>query len=182
MTIAALVIVGCISVFNLVLTIALAKKVSELSRNGASAGGASIPENALRDGSPVPQFTGRTHSGEIVSGRDLTGGRAVAGFFSTTCKPCRDQAPVFARALADYPGGRERVLAVVKGEGAVADELRAVLEPVARVVVEPAAGGPGTAAEAFGIVRWPSYVDIDAEGRITNRLSVDELTTEPAAL
>ncbi|MFF1903473.1 TlpA family protein disulfide reductase [Kitasatospora sp. NPDC058218] len=130
----------------------------------------------------MPDFRTVSHTDGPISGNDLTGDRAVVGFFSTTCGSCLEQAPDFVKAVTDYPGGRERVVAVVKGSGPVGDNLVAILEPVARVVVEPAGVGEGSVAEAFGVVRWPSYVDIDAAGRITNRLLPAELAVAPAAL
>ncbi|MFI8081431.1 TlpA family protein disulfide reductase [Kitasatospora sp. NPDC086009] len=197
MTTVSVILVGCLSVFNLLLTLVLARKITlvshgnahghshEASQGGAAGSilsGVSIPENKLPDGAPMPAFRAVSHSGGPFSGDDLTGDRAVVGFFSTTCGSCLEQAPDFVKAVTAYPGGRERVVAVVKGTGPVGDNLVAMLEPVARVVVEPAGVAEGSVAEAFGVVRWPSYVDIDAAGRITNRLLPAELTVAPASL
>ncbi|QNP67177.1 hypothetical protein IAG43_00500 [Streptomyces genisteinicus] len=80
------------------------------------------------------------------------------------------------------PGGRDRVLAVVKGSGPIADDLAELLAPVARVVVEADEANdptlrPGVvlASEAFGIVRWPSYVEVGEDGRIVNRDAAADL-------
>ncbi|TXS52347.1 hypothetical protein EAO77_21070 [Streptomyces sp. t39] len=89
---------------------------------------------------------------------------------------------------ATVPGGRDHVVAVIKGSGQVADDLAELLAPVARVVVEAddendptLRPGIALASEAFGIVRWPSYVEIGADGRITNRESASDLFSGSAA-
>ncbi|MFE4974158.1 TlpA disulfide reductase family protein [Kitasatospora sp. NPDC056651] len=129
----------------------------------------------------MPEFRAVTERDGEVTRADLLGAPAVVGFFSGTCGPCLEQAPDFVKAVADYPGGRERVLAVVKGSGPVVAELRTLLEPVARVTMEGAGAGADSTAEAFGIVVWPSFVDIGADGRIADRPSAGELVIPTAA-
>ncbi|MEE1824895.1 TlpA disulfide reductase family protein [Streptomyces sp. BE20] len=177
------VVIGCLSVFNLLLTLALARKVTGNSGHGSHGDivkGVSIPENRIPDGTPVPEFRAVSRQDGPVSRADFSGGRAVVGFFSASCGPCLEQAPDFVKAVTDHPGGRDRVVAVVKGAGAVAEELAAMLAPVAKVVVEPAGVVEGSVAESFGVVRWPSYVEVGADGRITNRLLPGELDVQPA--
>ncbi|MFB7026186.1 MULTISPECIES: TlpA family protein disulfide reductase [unclassified Streptomyces] len=180
-----------VGVLNLVLLLALARRIADSGHgHGGNAGEAAVtvPENRLADGSPVPAFRVTTrHDGEIDE-TDVPGPAAV-GFFSTTCRPCREQAPGFARIASTVPGGRDRVVAVIKGAGKVADDLVEILSPVARVVVEAddendptLRPGVSLASEAFGIVRWPSYVEIGADGRITHRESATELFADPAEL
>ncbi|MFJ8621345.1 TlpA family protein disulfide reductase [Kitasatospora sp. NPDC093550] len=182
-----IVIIGCLSLFNLVLTLALARKINTRgSAHGSPASfgnirtGVSVPDNRIPDGAPVPEFRAPTAGGEVTRA-DLVGAPAVVGFFSGTCGPCLEQAPDFVKAVTGYPGGRERVLAVVKGSGPVVTELRTLLEPVARVSVETSGAGTDSTAEAFGIVRWPSYVSVDADGRITHHLVPGELVIPTAA-
>ncbi|MFB7911015.1 TlpA family protein disulfide reductase [Kitasatospora sp. NPDC056076] len=179
-----IVLIGGISLVNLMLTLALARKINN---NGSSTSfgnvrvGVSMPENRLPDGTPVPEFRAVSETDGEVTRADLAGAPAVVGFFSGSCGPCLEQAPDFVKAVTGFPGGRGQVLAVVKGSGPVVAELRTLLEPVARVVVEPAGAQPGSTAEAFGIVRWPSYVDVSADGRITNHLAPGELVLPTAA-
>ncbi|WP_418961084.1 TlpA family protein disulfide reductase [Streptomyces tritici] len=180
-----------IGVLNLFLLLALARRVAAGDHAGHGHDGngeaaVEIPENRLPDGSPVPDFRVVTRQDGTLTAADLTGATAV-GFFSTTCRPCREQAPGFARIAASLPGGRDRVLAVVKGSGKVAEDLVALLSPVARVVVESDdANDPtlrpeiGLASDAFGIVRWPSYVEIGADGRIAHREAASELFADVA--
>ncbi|GHF35741.1 hypothetical protein GCM10018790_12100 [Kitasatospora xanthocidica] len=188
MTMLFVVIIGCLSLFNLMLTLALARKINTHgSAHGSPTSfgnirtGVSVPDNRIPDGAPVPEFRASTGAEGDVTRADLVGAPAVVGFFSGTCGPCLEQAPDFVKAVTGYPGGRERVLAVVKGSGPVVAELRTLLEPVARVSVETSGAGPESTAEAFGIVRWPSYVSVDADGRLTNHLVPGELVIPTAA-
>ncbi|MCG7525549.1 redoxin domain-containing protein [Streptomyces sp. OfavH-34-F] len=168
MLVAAVVIIGCLSLFNLLLTLAVARRSSQSTTSNTEP-----PANRLPDGAPLPEFTVETLEHGTIGRADIQG-EAVVGFFSTSCRPCRDQAPDFVKAVQNIPGGREQVLAFVKGGGPAEKELVELLAPVARVVTEPA-GGSGASQEAFGIVRWPSYLNVAADGRITGRETVDSL-------
>ncbi|GHF91411.1 TlpA family protein disulfide reductase [Streptomyces filamentosus] len=165
MLVAAVVLIGCLSVFNLFLLLALARRTSASSGNSGEYV-SDAPENKLPDGSPVPEFRTRTHSGEEID-RDSVANGSVVGFLSTTCGPCIEQAPEFAAMAKDHPGGRDHVLVFLKGGGPERQRMIDLLDPVARVVTE-AAGSEGASA-SFGIVRWPSYLDVDAEGRVHDR-------------
>lgn len=179
MLVAAVVLIGCLSVFNLFLLLALARRVSGSSgRSGDGEYVSDAPENRLPDGSPVPEFRTLTHSGEEIDRNSVANG-SVIGFLSTTCGPCVEQAPEFARMAKDFPGGREHVLVFLKGGGPERQRMIDLLDPVARVVTE-AAGSEGASA-SFGIVRWPSYLDVDAEGRISDRGQVAPAAPTAAA-
>lgn len=168
MLVAAVVVIGCLSLFNLLLTLAVARRSSQSTTSTTEP-----PANRLSDGSPLPDFTVETLEHGTIGRADMQG-ENIVGFFSTTCRPCRDQAPDFVKAAQDIPGGRDQVLAFVKGGGPAESELVELLAPVARVVTEPA-GDSGASQEAFGIVRWPSYLGVDAEGRITGHETVGGL-------
>ncbi|MFJ5712133.1 TlpA family protein disulfide reductase [Streptomyces sp. NPDC093105] len=178
MLVAAVVLIGCLSVFNLFLLLALARRVSASGHSGDGEYVSDAPENNLPDGSPVPEFRTHTHSGEEIDRNSVANG-SVIGFLSTTCGPCVEQAPEFARMAKDFPGGRDHVLVFLKGGGPERQRMIDLLDPVARVVTE-AAGSEGASA-SFGIVRWPSYLDVDAEGRISDRGQVAPAAPTAAA-
>ncbi|TDD84924.1 peroxiredoxin family protein [Actinomadura rubrisoli] len=123
---AAVVLVGLISVVNLMLTLALVRRLraGEKAPTAPHAG----PPVALGPGSRPAGFMTMTTADEPVSSEDLTG---LVGFFSAGCDPCHALAPRFAEHARAV--GRDGVLAVVGGDDA---ELVAALAPVARVVVE----------------------------------------------
>ncbi|NUW42147.1 TlpA family protein disulfide reductase [Nonomuraea rhodomycinica] len=122
---AAVVIIGLLSVVNLLLTVALIRRTRQTSESAAPASG---PPIALRPGSPVGAFAAVTLGGEAVSHDAISG---LVGFFSAGCAPCHTLLPRFverARAL-----GRDNVLAVIAGDD---PEAVHALQPVARVIVE----------------------------------------------
>ncbi|MFD0427917.1 hypothetical protein ACFQ60_05985 [Streptomyces zhihengii] len=146
-----------------------------------------MPENRLSDGSPVPAFRVTTRQDGPIGDTDLTGPAAV-GFFSTTCRPAASRPGLRPdrghRPRRTRPCRRRR-----QGSRAGRRRARGTPLPVARVVVEADDANdptlrPGVilASEAFGIVRWPSYVEIGADGRIANRESATELFTGSGAL
>jgi len=76
-------------------------------------------------------------------------------FFSPTCQPCREKMPVFVDYARAFPGGRERVLAVVVGDTRDATSFVAALHPVARAVVE---NPGGTVSSAFNVQAYPTVL------------------------
>jgi hypothetical protein len=151
--IAAVVLLGLLSVLNLLLTIGAIRRLREQA--AGSAPHSSGPSVDLRPGARPDPFTATTTAGEQVSETDVSG---LVGFFSAGCSPCHTLAPHFverARVL-----GRERVFAVVAGDDA---ELLAELTPVARVVVEDY---DGAVQAAFRNTWTPAVYLLDTDLRV----------------
>lgn len=123
--IAAVVLLGLLSAFNLVLTLTLIRRLRENSAAHPGHGDHAGPPTALGPGSQIGDFTATTTEGEPVSQADLP---ALVAFFSANCPPCHELAPRFAELTTGLPR-----LAVVTGED---PDLVAVLSPAVRVVVE----------------------------------------------
>lgn len=148
---------------NLALLLGVLRRVNDLARGNAGlARNGAAP--SVEPNSPLPgagdtigQFAARTTDGETVTTRDLTG-RTLVGFFTTGCPPCAQFAPAFSRYALDFPGGRDRVLAVIAGGTGDPSALAARLGPVARVIVEP---GQGAASNAFGVQAFPAACLLD---------------------
>lgn len=163
---------AALSLVNSWLIIAMARKLrgqrEELTRRGSRP----RRDAGLPPGTRVPEFTVTTMTGATVSAGDLRGERSVVAFFSPSCEPCHDQAPIFAafaRALPDG-AGVTRTLAVICGgrrstEAADGDAARLAgqLADVTDVVGEPSAG---IAAAALGATGFPSFIVINADGRV----------------
>ncbi len=154
---AGLVFVGVLALANLFLLLLIARRVRQL-RDGAS-GPARLPW--LAPGVRVPDFDTLTVDGRHVSLDDLRGQPSLIGIFSTSCEPCRDQAPIFARHVRDTPP--EQALAVVVGPADEAGEFLALLNgklPVARET------GRGPVATAFSARAFPAIYLLDAAGKV----------------
>ncbi|HXV94364.1 MAG TPA: hypothetical protein VD813_13750, partial [Pseudonocardia sp.] len=86
---------------NLLLTVALVRRVSALSERPA---GPVMSPGGLPAGTPAPDFRATTPEGAERDGAEFTQGRALLGFFSPTCDACYEHAPHFAtlgRTAAD---------------------------------------------------------------------------------
>lgn len=115
-------------------------------------------------GTPVPEFLVEASDGSPVSNADLAGSDTLVLFVDGGCPTCFD-AVTAVRAL---PGdGAPRPIAVVIGEPAEVAGLVSELEPMARVVLEPAHNGlparfgvrgfPAALVVGDGVVRMASH-------------------------
>ncbi|MGI5418326.1 TlpA disulfide reductase family protein [Actinomadura luteofluorescens] len=147
--IAAVVLIGLLSALNLVLTLALVRRLRE---QGAAHRGHAGPPMALGPGSQIGDFTATTTEGEPVSPADLP---ALVAFFSANCAPCHELAPRFAELTTGLPR-----LAVVTGDD---PELVAVLSPAVRVVVED---HDGAVSSAFQNTWTPALYIVDGGHRV----------------
>ena len=170
MTDVAVVLVGALSLVNLMLTFAVIRQVRRLGEQSAErgAGLAQQPSWHIQAGIPVPEFTTTSVSGERVSLGDLTGARSLIGFFNEGCTPCRLQLPIFVQHAKSFPGGLAQVLAVVVASEEAppvgpADDYLQQLAGVATVVTEPVAG---PAATAFMVTGYPTFYVLDERGQV----------------
>ncbi|MGW1601073.1 TlpA family protein disulfide reductase [Streptomyces eurythermus] len=140
---AAVVLLGILCVFNLLLTIGVIKKLREYGPSGPT-GAPGTGMTPLRPGEELPAFTAVAEDGVPVGPSSLPDGSLIA-FLSPGCAPCREKLPELVEYAAADPGRRDRTLAVVVGEPGECERFVRELSPVARVVVEPK-GGPVCAA------------------------------------
>lgn len=159
--IAAVVLVGLICTLDLLLTIGVIKRLREHS-SLLSSSGRFLASIAV--GEEVGAFATSTVDGEPVS-RELLTGQTLVGFFAPGCKPCQKRLPEFVAYARQMPGGRDRVLAIVVGDGDDAAAYVTDLSPVARVVEEDSSGALST---AFKAVAFPVVLLVapNADGRL----------------
>jgi thiol-disulfide isomerase/thioredoxin len=115
-------------------------------------------------GTVVADFAVPTVDGGSVSRDGLAAGTLV-GFFTPGCEACEELLPAFVAYAGTFPGGAERVVAVVEAMADDAARYIATLSPVARVVADPP--GRGVIVPAFGVRAFPGVVLVGAGGRIT---------------
>lgn len=172
---AALVLVGLISLLNLLLTLGLVRRMRELeSRPAATAPrpsgfvagpGTAVGPRATVDvtGRPVP----------LPDPASLT----VIGFFATDCPSCADSMPGFLTRAAG--AGPDRAIAVVTGARDDEDRYVRRLAPTVPVVADQAAD---ELAAAFRVRAYPAFVLLGPDGTVrASGLSLDDLpVTVPA--
>src|SRR5258708_33673625 len=111
----AVALVGVLCLLDLVLTFGVIRRLREHTRLLAQAGPGRPPE-LLDPGASIGEFEAATIEGETLSLAALKL-ETVVGFFSPTCKPCRELLPGFVDRAAGLR--REQVLAVILGNGDV---------------------------------------------------------------
>jgi len=156
---AAVAVIGVVLLANLALTLALVRRVRVLSERPAMLPG----RPGLPIGSPVPDFTATTVSGETKSRSEMTGSRSLFGFFDAGCISCHRQLPEFANLAGTISGGAGQVLAVVTGSDERAAEFVSELDGVAAVVREPQEDALCT---AFRVKGFPSFYLVNGTGSV----------------
>ncbi|HSS49698.1 MAG TPA: TlpA disulfide reductase family protein [Thermoanaerobaculia bacterium] len=128
---------------------------------GAAAVAAPQP---LRIGDPVPPFSLQTLDGKTLSIASLKGKVVLLDFWATWCGPCRQAMPEL-KALLQKNTGKPLVVVSVS-----ADEDRKAPEAFARANgmtwIQAWDGQGRVIGGVFGASSLPSYVVIDADGRI----------------
>jgi thiol-disulfide isomerase/thioredoxin len=127
-----------------------------------AAGHAAAP--GLQVGEPVPAFTLHTLDGKTVTLDSLKGKVALLDFWATWCVPCRKALPEI-KELRQKNAGQPLVVVSVS-----ADEDRKLVEDFVRkngMDWPQAWDGKGTViGGVFGVNNLPTYVLIDATGRV----------------
>ncbi|MBF9128221.1 hypothetical protein I0C86_04315 [Plantactinospora sp. S1510] len=161
--VAAVVLVGLLSLLNLLLSLAIIRRLRGLEAGG---GHGDPTTELLAEGTPLPAFPGRPDGVELIA------------LLSTTCSACRDQLPALAGLLDGGAIGREAALVVVVGDvdDPAGAEYADALDAVATVRREPF-GGP--VSGAFGARIFPVFYRIDGGVVRTAAIAVDAIA-EPA--
>ncbi|MEW6220066.1 MAG: TlpA disulfide reductase family protein [Thermodesulfobacteriota bacterium] len=117
----------------------------------------------LRLGDPAPPFTVRDLDGRPISLTGLAGRPVILRFWSTDCKFCRIDTPVFNRFFDQY---RDQGLVVLYvNTGQTEEEVRAFVQDLA--VGFPVVRDPeGDLAQLFGIKAQPMTLFLDAGHRL----------------
>jgi hypothetical protein len=159
------VLVGVLSVLNLLLTFGVIRRLREhgqlIADAGIGDGGRGAP--TLPVGQRVAEFSGTTTDGIPVS-RDLLSGHTLVAFLMTGCEPCQRRLPELVETARAWPGGRDDTLVVVVGEGDAAAEYVDQVAPVTRVVLEPRGSGEITAA--LSVQGYPQFGVVDSSGTV----------------
>jgi thiol-disulfide isomerase/thioredoxin len=128
---------------------------------GGAAGAAAA---SLQIGEPAPAFTLHTLDGKTISRDSLKGKVTLLDFWATWCVPCRQALPEL-KELRQKNASQPLVVVSIS-----ADESRKAVEDFVRqngMDWPQAWDGKGTVIGGiFGINNLPTYVLIDAEGRV----------------
>ncbi|MFD7656942.1 TlpA family protein disulfide reductase [Actinosynnema sp. NPDC059797] len=156
-------LVGVLGVLNLFLTTGVIRRLRERNATAQSFR-PEPPKVMLPNGSSIGTFTASTVDEEQVSAAVFEGGPTFVGIFAHGCESCDERLPDFLDTARTFPGGRDRVFALLIGATEDVVEKRAALSRVGRVVLEEKPGGP--VAKAFGVKGYPAFALVDSHGHI----------------
>jgi thiol-disulfide isomerase/thioredoxin len=168
--IAAVAVVAVACALDLVLTVAVLRRLRRQATTLAQLDGSDDAQVAVRElvGRPVPEAAGSGHGDPRPR---------LIGFFSPGCPACHEQAPHFLRRARREAGRGVDALAVVCGEAGEAAELAAQLGEAATVVTD----GDDLAA-ALGVSLFPTFLVADNGTVTAAALAVGKLPSAvPAA-
>ncbi|WP_017585986.1 TlpA family protein disulfide reductase [Nocardiopsis ganjiahuensis] len=162
--IAAVVVLTALTLFNLVLTMALVRRLRRLEDPGHGGAFPVFPDlEEVPAGRAVPEFTATTKDGVEVSSKKRLGDRAVYAFFDTSCGTCKKQLQPLVDFAKDAGLSPEQVIAFVGHEDpeADADAYTSVLEGHTTVVMQSLGDEVGQAFSPGGI---PAIILADSGG------------------
>ncbi|MQY12894.1 hypothetical protein SRB5_30330 [Streptomyces sp. RB5] len=157
---AGLVLVGAVTVLNLLLTLAVIRRLrrQESHQRPEMTSGPAV-------GSRLPAFTAVSVGGDEVSDVRLAGRSAALTFLSTGCPAC-DAAVNDLPEFAERTGmdAEQLVVVIAADDEAQAAEMAGRLTGLATVVVEGPVGGIST---RYGVSATPTTVLAGADGLVT---------------
>jgi hypothetical protein len=175
------VLVGLLTVLNLGLTVGVIRRLREhtelLSNQTKTAPAYQV---MAAKGEQVQPFSAVTVDGDTISQTELLAAPTLVGAFAYGCTSCEERRPAFVEFAKGFPGGRDRVLAVLVGGEDDLTAERAMLEPVARLVLQDEPGVGMT--KALGVKGYPAFAVFDAYGAVlTSGTQIDDLDLDLVA-
>jgi peroxiredoxin len=161
----AVALLGAVCLANLLLLLAVARRVRHQDEQLASQARLR-PLPVLKAGNLAPDFTVTTVTGQTRSLSDLTDIGGVLAFLTPDCSGCLARVPDLKDYAQAHPSGRTHVVAVVCGAQEEGAKLARELQESMSVVIEPL---NGPAQQAYSVSEYPLFYVIRADGRITAR-------------
>ncbi|WP_026413326.1 TlpA disulfide reductase family protein [Actinomadura oligospora] len=176
LAVVGLVLVGVVGVLNLAILLVVLRKWREGDAAALLTDASGI---RVRTIDRIPNFSARALDGTPVTERALLGKEALVGFFSLTCKACRDAVPLFADHAERLRATGGTSLAVVHGIDAAGSDLVVMLRDAMDIVI--AEDEKAELSRRYGAKHYPTYAWYDSNGRVTSAgVGVAALRTEMA--
>ncbi|MEV6912663.1 TlpA disulfide reductase family protein [Amycolatopsis sp. NPDC051071] len=156
---AAVVLVGLLCVLDLLLSFGIIRRLREQNETlkNVQRNAAAQPEIALPAGATVGAFSATTVGGAELSTADIDGTRALVGFFSPNCTPCKERMPEFIEYATGFEG---KVIAIAAGNEEETADMVVRLGEVAEVIRE---FDGGDVHQAFGASGYPALCVVEAD-------------------
>ncbi|MFC0626200.1 TlpA family protein disulfide reductase [Kribbella deserti] len=160
--VAALVLLGLLIGLNLLLTVAVIRKLrrhDELLRDFE--GPSPLPR--ITAGAVVPEFATEAVDGPLTAA-DLGNAPTLIAFAAPGCGGCEAARPQLIKLLAERQARGEQGWVVIADDQGDGDTLAGEFSAHARVIIEHPGHGP--IHEALGVSVYPNYVLVGADGRV----------------
>lgn len=176
---AIVVPVAVLGLANLFLVVGVIRRLREHTEMLTKQVKTSGPKVMLGVGERAEPFAAATTEGSPFTEDSLARGTAtLIGLFAHGCSSCEERRPDFVRYARDFPGGRNRVFAVLVGESEQVAAERALLEPIAQTIIEEHPGGPVTSA--LKVKGYPAFAVLNPDGTVhTSGTLVEDLSLNP---
>ncbi|MEI7548250.1 MAG: TlpA disulfide reductase family protein [Actinomycetota bacterium] len=137
----------------------------DTGRPRTSADIGSIDTNASVEGTPLPDVMVQTLDGKDVELSSLVGTPLVINVWSSTCIPCKDELPAFAKANEQY-GSKVRFVGIDFLGAAEAEEKFARSKGITyRLLYD----SNGEFISAAGLASFPVTLFVNADGKIVRQ-------------
>ena len=124
------VVLGLAVALNLLLTLALIRRVGQRSEGGLRLTG-------LEPGEPAPDFEAETLDASPVAASDLARGRSALLFISPGCQPCKDALPQYVELAGFGRASGIGVFLVSDGDVETTRDMIGRIESPPTVIVAP---------------------------------------------
>lgn len=162
-----LVILWIVVIINLMLTLALVRKVNSMSQLG----GLKQP-SILDEGTEAPDFIVQNLEGEEVTQATYDDKERAMVFVSSSCGPCKDKMPELQEL---YPKAKKAGVELLIFNLDDIETTRAYVEELEfNVPIFAAPRGVNSLSKVYKIPGTPSYYIIDRRGKITSGGFLDE--------
>lgn len=162
------VILGIIVLFNLILTLALVRRVNSI-QDGANAeriNELDLFETSLPVGTTAPPFEAESVGGASVSLSDFAGRELALVFMSPGCGPCVSELPNWEELSHKAASSRTALVMVSIASREETEELVREFKLTLPTLIAPRGVNP--LADDYKVLRTPSYYLINEEGRISH--------------
>src|SRR5262245_16069380 len=156
---AVLALVGAVALTNLVLTMAIIRRLRLIEDRAAQ--GSTPPAGLPRIGAAPTEFALTTTGGATITAKDVSTGTRTVLFLSTGCQPCTELAATLARDPALVDAGMAAVVTGMPDDPAT-QEFLAGLPPALPVGVET----DYAISRAFSVTGYPTVLRLE-DGVIT---------------
>ncbi len=156
------ILLWVVVILNIILTLALVRKVNSLSSAGRTFASQSL--TALDKGTPAPDFTAQNLNGDTVTLATFRGRSVAFLFVSPGCAPCRESLPLYEKLYPYAMSNGTQLVLVSSGNSQAARDLVDEFSLQMPVLIAPQPENPFF--KDYKVSGTPTYCLIGADGMV----------------